>query len=77
MTQNQETVGQKAGQSGGMQLVPEQQSVGPECKQEGGVADTAHRALQGVDAQQPMVSRLWKEIKKGGTNKREEREKRK
>lgn len=56
MTQNQETVGQKAGQSGGMQLVPEQQSLGLECRQEGRVVDTAHRALQGVDAQQPMVS---------------------
>lgn len=56
MTQNQETVGQKVDQSGEMQLVPEQQSLGQECRQEGGVVDTAHRAPQGVDAQQPMVS---------------------
>lgn len=77
MTQNQETEGQKAGQSGGMQLVPEQQSVGPECKQEGEVADTAHRALQGVEAQQPMVSRLWKEIKKGEQTRERRKGKRK
>ena len=49
-------MGQKVDQSGEMQLVPEQQSLGQECRQEGGVADTAHRAPQGVDAQQPMVS---------------------
>ena len=56
MAQNQETGGQKVDQSGGMQLVPEQQPRGQECRQEGEVVGTAHRALQGVDAQQPMLS---------------------
>lgn len=55
MTQSQETAGQKADQSGGMQLVPAQQSLVKSADRREGW-QVLLRALQGVDAQQPMVS---------------------
>lgn len=80
-TQNKKTVSQKS-KAGGMQLVPEQQGhhwVRSADRREE-VADATHRALQGMEAQQPVASsflmsswccsRLWKGIKKGKKEKR-------
>lgn len=55
MTQSQETAGQKADQSGGMQFVPEQQPLVKGADRREGW-QVLLGAFQGVDTQQPMVS---------------------